>query len=220
MSNKTYNQYCAIAHALDTVGERWTLIVVRNLLVGPKRFSDLMRGLPGVSTNILTERLKLLEERGVITTRFLPPPAASTVYQLTERGYALADTLAALARWGSETLGSPDDHLAYVNEGIAFMVLGAFRRDRQPDSMIACSVAVSDPQFSQVFRIEISSAGIRLEESEPDSASAQITIGLDALSRLSSGRAGLRDLIDAGEAAIQGEATATRRVIDWVDDRN
>lgn len=220
MSNKTYNQYCAIAHALDTVGERWTLIVVRNLLIGPKRFSDLMRGLPGVSTNILTERLKLLEERGVITTRFLPPPAASTVYQLTERGYALADTLAALARWGSETLGSPDDHLAYVSEGIAFMVLGAFRRDRQPASVIACSVAVSDAHYSQVFRIEISSAGVRLEESEPDSASVQITIGLDALSRLSSGRARLRDLIDAGQASIQGETAAMHRVIKWVDDRS
>ena len=80
MTQKTYNQYCPLAHALDLVGERWTLLIIRNLFVGPKRFSDLARGLPTIGTNILTDRLKTLEGNGLIQTRFLPPPAASSVY--------------------------------------------------------------------------------------------------------------------------------------------
>ena len=84
MGTRAYNQYCALAHALDIVGERWTLLIVRELLVGPRRFKDLLDGLPGISTNLLSNRLKGLEESGVLRRRItLPPPAASTVYELT-----------------------------------------------------------------------------------------------------------------------------------------
>ena len=107
MTQKTYNQYCPVAHALDLVGERWTLLIIRNLFVGPKRFSDLLRGLPGIGTNILTGRLKALEENGLIQSRFLPPPAASSVYELTPYGRSLQDVMVALALWGVQSLGAP-----------------------------------------------------------------------------------------------------------------
>ena len=104
---KRYDQFCPIAHALSLVGERWALLVVRELLSGPKRYTDLVNGLPGIGTNILAARLKDLEEVGVIRKRKLPPPAASTVYELTEYGAELNESLYALARWGARTLGPP-----------------------------------------------------------------------------------------------------------------
>jgi len=104
---KPYNQYCPVAHALDLVGERWSLLLVRELQHGPLRYSDLHERLQGCSTNVLAARLKDLEAGDVITRRKLPPPAASTVYELTETGAALAPVLAALARFGLRTLGPP-----------------------------------------------------------------------------------------------------------------
>jgi DNA-binding HxlR family transcriptional regulator len=218
MSNKTYNQYCAIAHALDSVGERWTLIIVRNLLIGPKRFSDLLKGLPGISTNILTERLKLLEEKGVITTRFLPPPAASTVYQLTESGYALADVLAALARWGSQTLGLPQAEQYVGTEGIAFMVLGVFRRSHYPSLKMNCRLHVQDSHFDQSFNLRLSSSGVEFG-SDSDQPDVQIQLDLAALSPLSSGRTQLQTLLDADAVRIEGDAAQIRELIAWVDQR-
>ena len=113
--SKRYDQYCPVCHALGLVGERWALLVVRELLQGPKRYTDLLEGMPGVGTNILAARLRELEAGGVVQKRKLPPPAASTVYELTEYGRQLEEPLYALARWGARTLGPPGkgDELAH-----------------------------------------------------------------------------------------------------------
>lgn len=107
MSTKTYDQYCAVARALETVGERWTLLIVRELLTGSKRFTDLRSGLPGIATNLLTDRLEALREQGVVRRVELPPPVASTVYKLTERGRELKPVILALGEWGLPLLGEP-----------------------------------------------------------------------------------------------------------------
>lgn len=104
---KRYDQYCPVAHALGLVGERWSLLVVRELIQGPKRYTDLVDGLPGIGTNILAARLKDLEAGGIIQKTKLPPPAASTVYELTQCGHDLRPVLHELARWGARTLGPP-----------------------------------------------------------------------------------------------------------------
>jgi DNA-binding HxlR family transcriptional regulator len=104
---KGYHQYCPVAHALDLVGERWSLLVVRELLHGPLRYSDLHERLPGCGTNILAARLKRLEECGVIRRHRLPPPAASTVYELTDFGARLRRVVHEIARWGVRSLGPP-----------------------------------------------------------------------------------------------------------------
>ncbi len=104
---KFYDQYCPIAHALGLVGERWSLLVVRELLDGPKRYTDLVAGLPKIGTNILAARLKDLEAAGVVEKRRLPPPAASTVYELTPYGHDLRPVIHELARWGVRSLGPP-----------------------------------------------------------------------------------------------------------------
>jgi DNA-binding HxlR family transcriptional regulator len=104
---KHYGQYCPVAHSLEVVGERWSLLIVRDLMGGPKRYTDLASGLPGIGTNILASRLKDLEAAGVLRKYRLPPPAASQVYELTEYGRELKTVLFEMARWGARSLGPP-----------------------------------------------------------------------------------------------------------------
>jgi len=104
--HRRYGQYCPIAYALDLVGERWALLVVRELMHGPKRYTDLAERL-GIGTNILAARLRDLEAGGIVTTRKLPPPAASRVYELTDYGRELKAAIRELALWGARSLGPP-----------------------------------------------------------------------------------------------------------------
>src|ERR671918_1537364 len=96
MPDHRYQQYCGAARALDVVGDRWTLLIVRELLLGARRFTDLIDGLPGISRNLLTERLRDLERDGVVTRQELPPPAARQVYDLTDDGRGLAAAIGPL----------------------------------------------------------------------------------------------------------------------------
>jgi DNA-binding HxlR family transcriptional regulator len=106
-SRRSYDQYCAVARGLDVIGERWTLLLVRDLLLGPKRYKELLAGLPGMGTNLLAARLRELEEYGIVERVVLPPPAGSTVYQLTEVGKGLEPVVFAIGRWGIHYLGKP-----------------------------------------------------------------------------------------------------------------
>jgi DNA-binding HxlR family transcriptional regulator len=106
---RTYGDRCGIARALDIVGDRWALLIIRELLLGPKRFTDLRAGLPGVSADILTARLRDLDASGVVRKEKLPPPAASQVYELTKRGRALETVILDLGRWGSVAPFPPGD---------------------------------------------------------------------------------------------------------------
>jgi DNA-binding HxlR family transcriptional regulator len=107
--SKRYDQYCPIAHALDLVGERWSLLIIRELLQGPKRYTDLAAHLTGIGTNILAARLKDLERCGIVAKRRLAPPAASQVYELTPYGLGLKPVIRELAVWGIRSLGAPQD---------------------------------------------------------------------------------------------------------------
>jgi DNA-binding HxlR family transcriptional regulator len=104
---KRYEQYCPMAHALDLVGDRWALLVIRELMHGPKRYTDLVEHLHGIGTNILASRLRDLERNGVVVRRTLPPPAASKVYELTDYGRELKPAMRELAIWGARSLGPP-----------------------------------------------------------------------------------------------------------------
>ena len=107
--SKRYDQYCPVAHALGLVGERWSLLIVRELLHGPRRYTDLSASLPGIGSNILSARLKELENAGIVTKRRLEPPFASQVYELTEYGLGLKPVMRQLALWGLRTIGPPSD---------------------------------------------------------------------------------------------------------------
>src|SRR3989442_14093255 len=105
MPKHLYQQYCALARALDVAGDRWTLLIVRELAPGPRRFPDLLDGLPGISRKLLTERLRALERDRVAARRELPPPAARQVYELTDDGRDLATAMAPLIAWGARRIG-------------------------------------------------------------------------------------------------------------------
>ncbi len=127
---RSYRQFCALARALDLVGERWTLLVLRELLLGPRRFRDLLDGLPGIGPNLLSTRLRHLEAEGLVAKDRLDPPASSHVYVLTDRGRGLDETLVALARWGMDPIAAPrpDDRLDPAWYALALRA--AFRPDR------------------------------------------------------------------------------------------
>jgi len=104
---KSYEHYCPVAHALDMIGDRWELLIVRELMPGPKRYTDLAEGLPGIGTNILAARLRDLEASGIVAKKTLPRPAASRVYELTDYGRELKPVMRELALWGARSLGPP-----------------------------------------------------------------------------------------------------------------
>lgn len=221
MSNKSYEQYCSIAHALDLVGERWTLLIVRNLLMGSKRYGELVKGLPGISTNILAERLKMLEEKGIITTHTPPSQAASGLYQLTKMGYDLADTLTALARWGGKTLGKPVIGQYIVPEAVEFMVQGLFYDAALREIELICNVDVHEGSYEHTFGVQVSHSGVKLtaDASSPEMTDVVISLSLEMLSTLSSKRAKLRDLVEQHAVTVSGEPATVKTFVHLVDSR-
>jgi DNA-binding HxlR family transcriptional regulator len=146
-AGRTYGQYCGLAKALDLVGERWALLVVRELLLGPKRFTDLLDGLPGVSTNVLATRLRELERAGVLERKILPPPAASAVYQLTGYGRALEPALAALGRWGAASLGGRQPGHALRSHWLALALKAFFHGEEAAGVTRAYEVRLREGAF-------------------------------------------------------------------------
>ena len=137
MATRAYGQYCGFARSLELVGERWALLVIRDLLVGPKRFSDLQRGLPKVPSNILTARLKELEEAGIVRRRAQPRPPGGVVYELTEEGRDLEDAVIALGRWGAKRLGDPRPDEIVTDDSIAMALRTTFRPEAAADDTLA-----------------------------------------------------------------------------------
>ena len=151
MVTRSYDQFCGIARALDLVGERWALLVVRDLVLGPKRFTDLKRGLPGIGTNVLAARLKELEAAGVIARRTLAPPAASTVYELTEYGRELEESLLAFGRWGARTLGMRAPDQALRSEWLAVALKAFFRPEAARGLRRTVRFRFEDDSFSALI---------------------------------------------------------------------
>jgi len=129
VAKRSYGQFCGLARALEIVGERWALLIVRDLLTGPKRFTDLHAGLPGIPTNILTARLRELEDDGVIARRTLARPNGSMVYGLTERGRELEDTVVVLGRWGAKSLDRPRPGEVMTIDAMTIALRATFRSE-------------------------------------------------------------------------------------------
>ena len=130
MGTRTYGQFCGLARALELIGERWGLLIVRDLILGPKRFTELRRALPRIPTNVLTARLKDLEEKGVVRRRVVPRPGTSVVYELTEYGQELREIVLRLGLWGARSLGNPrpDDILGL--DSLILALQATFRPER------------------------------------------------------------------------------------------
>jgi DNA-binding HxlR family transcriptional regulator len=186
-----YAQFCPLARAAEIVGERWTLLIVRELLLGPRRFSDLGPPLAGVSSSVLAERLARLEARGLVRRRELPPPAAACVYELTEAGAGLLPAVVELARWGARFLEAPrpGDHFepAWLRLGLRAFA----RRGRSP---------------ARSFRVSVGGeAGTRIEDAD---AAAEVALRGDALALLglAAGALDPREALAAGRIEVNGDA--------------
>ena len=130
MATRGYGQYCGFARSLELVGERWALLIVRDLLVGPRRFSELQRGLPKVPSNILTTRLKELEEAGLVRRQVLPKPPGGFAYELTQDGRDLEEPVIALGRWGAKHLGELRPDEVITEDSMAMAMRTIFRPER------------------------------------------------------------------------------------------
>ena len=164
VARRTYDQYCPLAISLDVIGDRWAPLVVRELLLGPRRYTDLARGLPGIATDILTRRLRELEEAGVVTRRDLPPPAATSVYALTARGERLREPLMALARWGLELMPPPAEGVDFTPTMLANalqVLLQPGPRDR-----LELALVIGEEEFA----LHVRAGSVRVERGLPESA--------------------------------------------------
>jgi DNA-binding HxlR family transcriptional regulator len=176
---RRYRDACGAAQGLDLVGERWTLLVVRELLLGPKRFTDLRAGLPGISSNILADRLEMLEMSGVARRRTLPPPAGSKVYELTDWGKDLEAVVAAIGRWGVRSpWRSEDDEIGVDGLMVSFRTM--FDPGAAGDLEARYEVVLG----GQVFGIEVGDGSIRVYRGAPADPDARIETDVDTLGAL------------------------------------
>jgi DNA-binding HxlR family transcriptional regulator len=204
---RRFDEYCPVANALSIVGERWALLVVRELLKGPRRYTDLTAGLPGIGTKVLATRLRELEDGGVVRRRKLPPPAASTVYELTEYGLGLEEVIHAIARWGARSLGLPkrEDDLDPEWGLSAFPALLYPERARGVTETFI--VRIDDDAFTVRLvdgRLRVDAGAI----AEPD---LEIAADMATFFELASGELPPRAALDAGRIRIAGDADALDR---------
>jgi DNA-binding HxlR family transcriptional regulator len=206
--SRTYDQYCPVARALEFVGERWTLLVARELLLGPRRFTDLMTGLPGISANVLAGRLKDLEEEGMVARRTLPPPAASAVYELTPEAAGLVSVLAAMAEWGMTMLGEPRAHDEVRGEWI---VLGLAVTAPAPD--VADGTTYELHIDGEVLHVQVRDRNLQPHQGPADDPDTILATDATALADLSAGRLDVDDALAAGRVTVDGNEDAARRLL-------
>ncbi|HKA04852.1 MAG TPA: helix-turn-helix domain-containing protein [Acidimicrobiales bacterium] len=164
MPTRTYDQYCPLARALDDVGERWSLLIVRELLGGPKRYTDLKQGVGAISPTLLATRLEELEAAGVIERQVLPPPAARTVYVLTDEGHALGRAIAELTRWGMHRLPEPDSHQLPNARMAARAALLAYA---EPDAVDERDRVYRVDIDGEPFTLTVADGVVRLDDGPP-----------------------------------------------------
>lgn len=209
MARFRYSQFCPVARAVELVGERWTLLIGRELLIGPQRFSDLLRRLPGLSSSVLAERLESLEERGLVARRELPPPTPAVLYELTESGRGLKPLLYELARFGLRFMEAPrrGDHSEpdWVRLG-----LDVFRR-RSATPSRAFTLCVADGERELRIHVAGGPSGTVVSDS---GAAADATVHAPAVALLGIVSGGLdpEAAASTGVIRVEGDASALREL--------
>ncbi len=205
---RTYADPCGVARALGVVGERWALLVVRELLFGPKRFSDLSRGLPGMSQNVLSQRLRELEEAGVVQRGRLGPPASIQVYELTERGQRLEPVLLALSTWGSRLPLSSGGELSV--DALMLALRSTFDPAVAGDLAARVELRLGDDRF----RVEVAGGGLRLARGGyPEPPDAVLTTGPATLRELVFAGRKAADALRRGDLHIDGDRKMAERLL-------
>jgi DNA-binding HxlR family transcriptional regulator len=207
MAKRRYDQFCALARALDTVGERWTLLIVRELLLGPQRYTDLLNALPGIGTNLLADRLRELEQNGVVGRTTLPPPAPATVYELTATGQELEPAVIALTRWGSRDLQRPRRGEHFRPAWLGLAMLAAFR----PEAAIDISEVYEFRIDDEMLHARIDEGTIEVRRGAAAAPDLVFITDTRTLRKILSAQSTLTDAVAAGKARTEGDPSALRR---------
>jgi len=205
---RTYGDRCGIARALDVVGERWSLLVARELLLGPKRFTDLRAGLPGLSPDVLSQRLRELEQAGLVRRRKLAPPAGSRVYELTERGLALEPILVELGRWGSQT-PVPEGEAAFSADSFVIALRSLF----DPVAADGVDVTVELRLGEDGFRSRVGAGRLEIARGSAARPDAVVESSPGTLAAVLWHDRPLADALRTGDVEIEGSAPAVKRFL-------
>ena len=205
MRQRAFGQYCGLARALEVVGERWALLIVRDLLVRPRRYTDLHEGLPGIPTNVLSGRLKELENAGVIERRLLPPPERSVVYALTDSGRELDDAVLRLARWGAGRLDDPRPGEVVTAESLVMALRSTFRPESAVKVSATWEIHADDIAFyARVANGELD-AGVGLSPEKPDLVITMSPTGPPPLKALMTGELSPDEAVAEGLVQLAGK---------------
>jgi DNA-binding HxlR family transcriptional regulator len=205
-SKRHYEDACATAHALDLVGERWALLVMRELMLGPKRFSDLRESLPGISANVLTQRLESLETAGILLRRKLPPPAAAQVYELTEWGYESEPIFQALGRWAARS-PAHDPSLPFSTASLVLSLRTMFNAEQSKGMDARIGFRIGE----ETFLAHLANGRIEIARGPLDEADLILTGTPPVLAGAIYGGQPLEMLEQAGVLRVEGDRALARR---------
>jgi DNA-binding HxlR family transcriptional regulator len=213
---RSYEQYCAVAKALDVVGERWTFLILRDLVhLGPRRFSDLLRALPGIGKSLLAARLRHLEQAGLVQRRRLPPPAGSTVYELTDLGRGIERAMIELGRWGGNFMGARAADETFLPAGHISAMRATFRAEGARDLERGYQFVVD----GEPFFVEIADGALTACEGTLPEPDLTIETDVDTSIELMTRELAPLDALDGGRVRIEGQPAEFARCVDllaWV----
>jgi len=207
---RSYDQWCAVARSLDVVGERWTMLIVRDLFVGPKRYTDLLEGLPGIGTNLLAQRLRELEANGIVEKAELPPPSGATVYRLTPRGSALEPVVFALGRWGFQFLGKPKATDAMLPDPFFLSLRASFKPERARGLTERYAFAIGERRFI----VDVADGKPVIREGDATAPAATIIADTATLFALRRRELTVRKAIASGKVRVEGDPKALERFLE------
>ncbi|MGH3070861.1 MAG: winged helix-turn-helix transcriptional regulator [Gaiellaceae bacterium] len=210
MTTRSYGQYCGLAHALEVVGERWALLLVRDLMTGgAKRFTDLRRGLPKIPTNVLSARLKQLESAGVVRRRLLARPETGVVYELTEYGHELEDILVRLGHWGAKSMGDPRPGDTVNAETFLFGLRAMFR----PEAALGLRASYEVRLGDIVVHVRVDDGALEVADGPLPDADLALEADL-RLRRVLSGELHPDEAIESGALRLRGDRELLDRFLE------
>jgi DNA-binding HxlR family transcriptional regulator len=209
MSRRIYGQYCGIAYALEMVGERWALLLVRDLILGPKRFTDLRRGLPRIPSNVLSARLKELEEAGVIRRTLLPRPSTGIVYELTDYGGELEDIVLRLGLWGARTLREPRAEDSINVDSLMLALRATFRPEAARDLRASYELRLGEI----VIHARIDKGALEVGAGPLTEADLVLETDL-AIRALMSGELSPDEAVKSGKVRLEGKLELLERFVE------
>jgi DNA-binding HxlR family transcriptional regulator len=206
LGKRSYDDGCAMAHALDLVGERWALLVIRELMLGPKRFTDLRASLPGISANVLTQRLEDLEAVSILERRKLPPPIATWVYRLTAWGMELEPIVQSFGKWAARSPHMPEGaHMSVNSVVLSFRTM--FNSDAAGDFKARLQLILS----GEPFQVTIADGEIEIVRGEIARPDAMLNGSSDAIASIVYGGRELEEAVRAGELIAAGDIAKLKR---------